>query len=434
MTLSRRDFMGTAVALGASLAWGGRARASRVRWRERRDLYLEGVASGDPDPHSVILWTRRPFEDGQRNLLTVEVAEDEAFRRVVTQARAPVAAAADWTTRVLVGGLKPARTYWYRFTDADGNGSRIGRTITAPLDSDPRAVNFAFVSCQDVNEGKLNAYRRMIFEDERAAPENQLGFVLHLGDFIYEVVEYPEEVKTRYDRTIYEVARIPDSGKTGKFHYPTYATMSTGDYGTDYRERAEIYDLVRDEGITGFAIVSGDRHSFWAGYAASELPPGKFEPAGLSFVGASLSSAGTMEAYEHSFHKDHPLRPLFLVDRPGAARPDWAYNMLLKHGVRSCLEYARSFDLKLARSLSNPSLAPHLEFVDLGSHGYATVRLTGDEMRTEFVCIPRPIARSERPDGGPLRYRVVHSARLWAAGERPKLAQQVLEGDVGLSI
>src|SRR5438046_5071576 len=144
MRLSRRHFMVAAAALGASLAWGGRARASRVKWRERRDLYREGVASGDPDPKSVILWTRRPFEDGQRHVLTVEVAEDEAFRRVVAQARAPVAAAADWTTRVLVGGLKPARTWWYRFTDADGNGSGIGPTTTAPLDSDPPAVSFAY--------------------------------------------------------------------------------------------------------------------------------------------------------------------------------------------------------------------------------------------------------------------------------------------------
>ena len=57
-----------------------------------------------------------------------------------------------------------------------------------PSPDDPRAVNFAFVSCQSVNDGKLNAYRRMIFEDERAAPADQLDFVLHLGDFIYEVV------------------------------------------------------------------------------------------------------------------------------------------------------------------------------------------------------------------------------------------------------
>jgi alkaline phosphatase D len=55
-------------------------------------------------------------------------------------------------------------------------------------------------------------------------------------------------------------------------------------------------------------------------------------------------------------------------------------------------------------------------------------------MRTEFVCIPRPITRSERADGGPLRYRVVHSAPLWRAGEKPKLVQQVLEGDIGLSM
>ncbi len=140
-----------------------------------------------------------------------------------------------------------------------------------------------------------------------------------------------------------------------------------------------------------------------------------------------------MEAYEHSVPKDHPLRPLFLADRPGAAKPDWTSNMLLKQGVRSCLDYAKSFDVKRARSLSNPDLAPHIEFVDLGGHGYATVRLTGDEMRTEFVCIPGPIVRSDRPDGGPLRYRVVHTARLWQPGERPKLVQHVLEGDIGLS-
>jgi alkaline phosphatase D len=108
--------------------------------------------------------------------------------------------------------------------------------------------------------------------------------------------------------------------------------------------------------------------------------------------------------------------------------------MMLKHGVRSCFEYAKSFDRAKARALSNPDLAPHLSFVDIGGHGYATVRLTGDEMRTEFVCIPRPITRSASPDGGPLRYRVVHSAQLWKAGERPQLRQQVLEGDPGLSI
>ena len=686
MSVSRRDFIKTAAAMGASLAWAGTAQASRSNWRESREHYPQGVASGDPDARSVILWTRRPYDGGDRRHLTVEVAEDEAFKRVVSRSRTPVSADADWTARVLVGGLKPARVYWYRFTDAQGNGSRIGRTITAPLDRDRRAVSFAFVSCQSVNEGKLNGYRRMIFEDERAPEAEQLGFVLHLGDFIYEVVQYPEEQKTRYDRTIYEVARISDGATVGKFHYPltvggfravyqgylldpdlqdararwpfvciwdnhefswqgrqsivqaggppqpgqtvkvaanqawfeyiparvtapsgsleafgapavknvkidnwdgnglgiepnnltairsliayralrygkhldlmitdqhsfcgddptdaagvekiydpkfngmfseesmialdagraynggnppaelsfrdaripnprkdrpprtilgveqkawfkeklrrstatwkiwgnsygaldqrvdpqnlpagmtekpwpadTYAMMGSNDYGAAYAERKEIYDLVRNAKITGFAIVSGDRHSFWAGYAAAELPPRKFEPVGLSFVVGSLVSPGGQEAWEHGFKKDRTMRPLYLADRPDG-KIVCTFNMMLKHGVRSALEYAKSFDVTRARALSNPELAPHLEFLDAGGHGYAKVRLSADEMRTEFVCIPRPITRSDRPDGGPLRYRVVHSARLWKAGEPPKLMQQVVEGDPGLSI
>jgi alkaline phosphatase D len=221
-----------------------------------------------------------------------------------------------------------------------------------------------------------------------------------------------------------------------KESWPTdagYASLGGGDYGNAYAERAEIYNLVRDAKITGFAIVSGDRHSFWAGYASSELPPGKFEPVGVSFVGASLVSPNAMEASEHNLPKDAPLRPLFLADQEGA-KPHWTFNLLLKHGVRACLEYAKSFDLQRARALSNPDLAPHLEFLDLGGHGYAKVRLSADEMRTEFVCIPRPITRSERPDGGPLRYRVALTAAKWKSGERPQLKTSVLEGDVGLSI
>ncbi len=688
--MNRRAFIIAAAGWGAAAAWGFPVpRRSKTGWRERRQLFPEGVASGDPDSNSVLFWTRYP-SSGKSAQLTLEVAEDEAFERVTASTPVTVSPAADWTCRVLVGGLKPARVYWYRFSDRDGNGSRIGRTITAPADDDSRPVNFAFVSCQDVNEGKLNAYRRMIYEDERAPAAEQLDFVLHLGDFIYEVLEYSDEVKTRYDRTIYEVARYPEghSQKVGNFHIPLtvdgyravykgyladpdlqdararwpfvciwdnhefswmgwqsivktpkfeipgqtvkvaanqawfeylparvsppsgslehfgppdvknvpiekwdadglgvepnnltainslkayrafrygphldliitdqhsyrsadcfsdpslgklggdeftamspeslmrildggrafnggnppeevrfndahvanpqrtappqtilgatqkawfkdklksskatwkiwanslgalderadpqnlppgltkeswpedggFANLGQADYGNAYAERAEIYNLVRDAKITGFAIVSGDRHSFWAGYATAELPPGKFEPIGLSFVGASLSSAGTMEALEHGFKKPDPLRPLFLVDRPGAAKPDWTFNMLLKHGVRSCLEYAKSFDLKRARSLSNPDLAPHLEFVDLGGHGYAKVRLSADAMRTEFVCIPRPITRSEKPDGGPIRYRVLHTAALWKKGEKPVLVQQVLEGNADLSV
>src|SRR5438477_10586669 len=103
MTINRREFVQLAAAMGASLAWGGSARASTTGWHERRDLFPEGVASGDPDPSSVILWTRRPFESGGRRVLSVEVAEDDAFRRVVAQASAPEAAESDRATPCLVG-------------------------------------------------------------------------------------------------------------------------------------------------------------------------------------------------------------------------------------------------------------------------------------------------------------------------------------------
>ena len=275
MKTSRRSFLKSAAALGAALAWAGPAGCSLVRSRERRDLFPQGVASGDPDAHSVILWTRRPYAEGARQLLTVEVAEDEAFRRVIAHAEAPVSSAADWTARVLIAGLEPARVYWYRFTDSDGNGSRIGRTITAPLPDDPRTVNFAFVSCQDVNEGKLNAYRRMIHEDERAPAAEQLGFVLHLGDFIYEVVEYPDEVQTRYDRTIYEVARIPDGHKVANFLIP----LTVEGYRAIYKGYLADPDLQDARARWPFVAI-WDNHEFsWMGWQ-SIVKAGSFEQPG----------------------------------------------------------------------------------------------------------------------------------------------------------
>ena len=99
----------------------------RSKWRERRDRFAEGVASGDPHPDSVLLWTRYSAGGGKKIRLTLEVAEDEAFRRVVATTHATALAAADWTCRVLVAGLRPAQVYWYRFHDENGAGSRIGR-------------------------------------------------------------------------------------------------------------------------------------------------------------------------------------------------------------------------------------------------------------------------------------------------------------------
>lgn len=211
--LSRRQVIAAAIATGATHAFAGGARPSRVGWREARERYPEGVASGDPHPDSVLLWTRRePLAGEDAALLWVEVAEDAGFTRVVATSRAKLSGDADWTCRVLVGSLKPDSVYWYRFSDSTGAGSRIGRTVTAPERDDHRPVAFAFVSCQNANLGPLTAWRRMIFDDERAAAGEQLGFVLHLGDFVYDTLWYPEDrPQGYYDRHIRPILTYPST-------------------------------------------------------------------------------------------------------------------------------------------------------------------------------------------------------------------------------
>lgn len=687
--MNRRQFVEMAAALGATLAWGrAAASASKVSWKERRDLFPQGVASGDPHPNSVLLWTRRPpVQAAPAKNLTVEVASDREFTNVVATSSAAVSAANDWTCRILAAGLKPSSVYWYRFVDEDGHGSRIGRTCTAPAPDDPRPVRFTFVSCQNVCQGAQNAYRRMIFEDDLQPEAERLDFVLHLGDFIYEIVWYPEDrPQGMYDRRLRDLIRFGRGEKVRDFHVPVtlddyrslyraylqdpdlqdararwpfvcvwdnhefswhgfqgfakvdtahaaqtrkvfanqswfefqpariskpggaelerfeppsvvdapverfddsglgqepnnlaainslliYRRLTFGrnvdlvltdnrsfqtecamdrpgaapfqssdfpnmvpeelieifDAGRDYNvgrppdtirfgdrnlpnprkispphtmlgdaqkswflqqlrestatwkiwgnslgtleyrtdpqnlpqdltaawpgsgyaslggsdwtgyltERGEIYDFVRDHRITGFAIVSGDRHSFWAGVAAKALPPKKFDPVGVSFVTGSISAPAMAESLEYNLPKNHPLRPLFLHRHTPEAPLQRTMNMLLLHGVRSCMEFARSGDYWKAMALSNPEVAPHLSFLDLGGHGYSKVRASTATLDVEFVCIPRPLERSPGNDGGPLAYRVVHRAKLWKAGQTPKLERIALEGMPPLSI
>jgi alkaline phosphatase D len=70
----------------------------------------------------------------------------------------------------------------------------------------------------------------------------------------------------------------------------------------------------------------------------------------------------------------------------------------------------------------------------MGGHGYSVVYATSEFLETEFVCIPRPIERSDRPDGGALNYRVRFRAALWKNGEAPKLEMKILEGDPRFSV
>ncbi len=271
---SRRAFLASAAAMGASLAWGrAEARPSRVKWTERRELYPQGVASGDPGADSVVLWTRRPATaDVIAPILTVEVAEDEGFRRVVATARAEPKAEGDWTSRVLAAGLRPASVYFYRFTDQTGAGSRIGRTVTAPAADADRAVRFAFVSCQSPNEGAQNAWRRMIFEDERRPADERLDFVLHLGDFIYEVTVYPEDQPNgRYGRRIRDFVRYPNGEKIGNFHIPT----TLGDYRLCWQATLNDPDIQDARARWPFVCI-WDNHEFsWVAYQSVQVFGGK---------------------------------------------------------------------------------------------------------------------------------------------------------------
>jgi alkaline phosphatase D len=285
-TISRRSFLGMAAAIGATAAWGRPfGIESPTPWYERRDLFPEGVASGDPDSNSVLLWTRRP--PTSRNLtlkLNVEVAEDELFTRVVATAAAPVSAESDWTCRVLVGGLKARRVYWYRFSDSKGFGSRVGRTITAPEVDDARPIRFVFVSCQNANDGAQNAYRRMIFEDERAPVAERSGFVLHLGDFIYEIVWYPEDrPQGMYDRRLRDIVRYPQGVKIRDFHIPT----TVEDYRAVYRAYLGDPDL-QDARARWPFVNMWDNHEFsWLGWQSLQRFEGKTLPAQTRKVAAN---------------------------------------------------------------------------------------------------------------------------------------------------
>ena len=681
--MTRREAVATAFALGAALGWRLRGeRRSLGTWRECRDCYPQGVASGDPSADGVILWTRRPpTKEGSASRLLVEIAADEQFRNVVSTSHATVSAATDWTCRVLVAGLGPAREYWYRFTDERGFGSRVGRTLTTPAPSDRRPVQFAFVSCQNVQLGACNAYRRMMWEDERRPPADRLMFVLHLGDFVYEIVWYPEDrPQGYYARHIRDIVRYAHGEQHSDFHVPTtvddyralyraylldpdlqdararwpfvpvpdnhefswkgwqsqesfgatlpaqtrkvaanqawfeyqparvvrpgapnvdefhappvtdaplrqldeqglgvdpdnlaavrslrvYRTLRLGanaemiltdnrsfrseplttraeaapfrptsfpgvvsedvtavldagaavpnasppatirfngvdvpnprrtapplstlgaaqkewfldrlraattpwklwgnsvamlDWRTDFQnlpddvgthwpttgyalfgdddwsgyrhERAEIFDFVERNGITGLATVCGDRHAFLAGVLSSTLPPHRFHPIGAEFVTGSISAPGLFEAMEFGLPRDHPLRAVYVYQPPGGAAAEPAINLSMMHGVRSSLELQRTHDVRQALAASNPDVAPHLSFADTGGHGYAVVRVAPEDLTVEFVCIPRPIERSASADGGPLAYRVRHRVRLWGAGETPKVVSASREG------
>jgi alkaline phosphatase D len=147
-----------------------------------------GVASGDPLPNSIVIWTRlapNPLAvDGLGGMpagdvpVGWQVATDSLMRNLVAWGTATAPQRLGYSVHVEVNGLQPGRPYYYRFTYR-GDESPIGRSITAPaLGTYLNQLNFAFACCQDWASGFYNAHYYM-------AKEN-LDFVLHLGDYIYD--------------------------------------------------------------------------------------------------------------------------------------------------------------------------------------------------------------------------------------------------------
>jgi alkaline phosphatase D len=125
-----------------------------------------GVASGDPEPESVVIWTRlapRSLEIGggmppSPVEVTWDVAEDERMTRIVRSGKAIANPAWAHSVHVEVGGLRPDRWYWYRFRAA-GDASPTGRTRTMPAANTlPERLRFAFVSCQKYEVGHFTAF------------------------------------------------------------------------------------------------------------------------------------------------------------------------------------------------------------------------------------------------------------------------------------
>ncbi|MBZ9595394.1 alkaline phosphatase D family protein [Streptomyces erythrochromogenes] len=246
--------------------------------------FLHGVASGDPLPDGVLLWTRvTPAPEavpgsglGPAVQVSWEVASDQAFSRIVAGGTVTASAATDHTVKVDVRGLRPQTPYWYRFT-AGSAVSPVGRTLTTPgHDVTTPGVRFGVVSCANWESGYFSAYRHL-------AARTDLHAVLHLGDYIYE----------------YASGGYPEAKYTVRQHEPKHEIVSLADYRTRhgrYRTDADLQALHQAHPV----IAIWDDHEFandmWAGGAENHTP------------GAEGDWAARAEAAKQAYFEWMPVR------------------------------------------------------------------------------------------------------------------------------
>jgi alkaline phosphatase D len=248
LLLDRRSLVrGGALGLGALLL-PGTALAQIAAARG----FTHHVASGEPGPESILLWTRFVPAGGGEARVTAELSETADFRRVVGGGTVVTGPWRDWTVKVAATGLQPGRSYFYRFT-ADGQVSPVGRTRTLPAGR-VDAFSLAVFSCSNLPFGWFNAYAH-------AATRDDLSLGLHLGDYIYE-----------YQRGTYPSAR---EALTERLLEPAGECLALADYRLRYACYRADADLQAVHARMPF-LVSTDDHEYandaWEGGAQNHEP------------------------------------------------------------------------------------------------------------------------------------------------------------------
>lgn len=189
---------------------------SHLQTKSQKPFY-HGVASGDPLPESIILWTR-VTPDTQLTKIDVswEISNDQDFQDISALGNFETNAARDYTVKVEADGLIAGLQYFYRFTALEAT-SPIGKTITAPAEGE-KEIKLAVASCSNYEFGYFNAYASIAEEDD-------LNAVVHLGDYIYE-----------YGTGVYGDTTI------GRINIPSHEIITL----QDYRDRYSLYRLDPD--------------------------------------------------------------------------------------------------------------------------------------------------------------------------------------------
>ncbi len=215
--------------------------------------FRHGVASGDPLQDRVVIWTRVSTDDEAGVPVSWWLACDPAGIDVVAGGETRAAAEADHTVHVDVTGLEAGTRYWYGF-EAAGERSPVGRTLTLP-DGHVEHLRFAQCSCAKFNSGFFNAYGRIADRDD-------LSFVLHLGDYIYEASQTPPASQT-------------PGADIGRPFEPRNECVTLADYRTRYGQYHADADAQRMHAAHPI-IATVDDHEFadgaWRGGSDEHKP------------------------------------------------------------------------------------------------------------------------------------------------------------------